>query len=123
MSTITTLMQWVVVAAAAGLVPTYAYRTASMFWNRHKWSVIVLHATWLSSICGAGLRGIAGAADVQEVVVIVGAVCWLWVSWTTWQDGPPAHVLRRRPPWRDRRAPPRILSPREVLRVFGGRRW
>ena len=98
------------VAALIGMI----CRIDGMTWRTHRAPVVAMNVAWGIAAGQSALQALEGVAGVEDAALAVGVLCWLWISWPTWADGPPPHT-------ESRPAPLQELTDEELQRVWGGR--
>lgn len=89
MTSSVSLFDWAVFMAALGALFAYLCRLDALHVRRHKPAVIVMHMAWAVACGAAAGRSWAGDAGLIDAAAVIGAVTWIWISWTTWQGRVP----------------------------------
>lgn len=83
------VLQFVVGALALVALAACICRLDAMTWRTHQASVISMHIG-LGIGCAWALYSASTAQiTLGDVGIVVGAVCWIWISLPTWGDGLP----------------------------------
>ena len=93
------LLNWVVLAAAAGAIVSCICRMDPLLYWKHRLWIIAFYGGLAISCAFSALHAVIGHIGVLEFAVVGGAIAWLIGSWPTWQSGRVPWYLFRTHRW------------------------
>jgi hypothetical protein len=88
-------MNAVLFIAAAIALGAYVCRLDALHWRQHRISVVLIHLLQACSCAWVITQAAQGLATWEHASITATALGWLWVTFWSWRNGPPAHALRR----------------------------
>jgi hypothetical protein len=86
----------------------YACRIDGLVYRKHQFRVILMNGALAVTCFGVTVRAWEGVGDLMEWAAIIGALSWIWVSYTTWKKAPPKYTEKLK-----------HLTPAEQAKVVG----
>jgi hypothetical protein len=83
---------WIIVVASAVVVYGYLCRVNMLRLRKHRGDVIAFHIAAMGAAMGAGVNAWHEVFGLFEACALIASGLWLWISWWSWQAGPPDHV-------------------------------
>lgn len=106
------LLQRVLFMLTMPVGAAYICRLASLNFKVHKPAIVLLHLGMALSVAWAGWHALSLNADLGHAAAVLGAACWIRISYPSWKRQVPTHFESR----------PASLEPIEFTHISGGRK-
>jgi len=106
------IFQVPVLLVAPFVLLAYVCRLAMLSFRTNRPVIVLLHISLAVSVAWAAYRAFLGVALFGDVAAVVGAGCWILISYGSWRHGVPEHFQSR----------PVDLDTESWIRVTGGKK-
>lgn len=86
------VLDLIVISAATVTVGFYVLRLDALKVRQHKLNFIALHVLLMGCASSAGINAWESDIHLSDVMGLLSAITWLFISQPSWKNGPPEHT-------------------------------
>jgi len=104
--------QPIILLSAPVILAAYVCRLSMLSFRAHRSIIILMHMANAMAVGWTGYRAWSGESQFGDLAVLMGAGCWILISYGSWKSGVPQHFNSR----------PNPLDTESWIKVHGGKR-
>lgn len=83
-----------VLAVSTPTLVAYVCRLNLLQFNANTPLIVVMHAAFAIAVAFCGYAAWQGQSDGADVATVIGAACWIAISYGSWRHGVPEHFTK-----------------------------
>lgn len=107
------LFQIPVLLVSPVILLAYVCRLSMLSFRANKPAIVVMHMSLAVAVAWAAYHAFIGEAVLGDVASLIGAGCWIFISFKSWRGGVPEHFHTR---------PSDLDNPIQLNQIGGGRK-